>query len=244
MTFENFMRTHVSTADPASLLIPLHALNDAVSQLLIHFFSCLHHSITHHMTLFLRLLMAAAVVTRTALAFTVHSLAGRAVISSLAAFPDGSSIVPSPEVNRREVWTTAACVAATGLILPQSAIAAGATVPVTIPKVRLGNGSLEVSRTIQGYWQLAGGHGRYRESDAIDNMKAHFDAGITTLDTADIYGPSELIMGKFLQTQPKAIPCTKLCCFRYLEEIDRAEVRLRIQKVSFLYMRVFTYVFS
>jgi aryl-alcohol dehydrogenase-like predicted oxidoreductase len=113
----------------------------------------------------------------------------------------------TPEVNRREVWTTAAHVAATGLILPQSAVAA----EITVPKVRLGKSTLEVSRTIQGYWQLAGGHGRYRESDANNNMKAHFDAGISTLDTADIYGPSELIMGKFLQTQPKAIPCTKVC---------------------------------
>ena len=63
-------------------------------------------------------------------------------------------------------------------------------------------------------------------------MKAHLDAGISTLDTADIYGPSELIVGKFVKSQPKAIPCTKFCCFRYLQEIDRAEVRLRIQKVS------------
>lgn len=186
------------------------------------------------MTLFVKLLMAAAVFPRAALAFTVHSLAGRSATSNLAAIADDSSNVPSPEVNRREAWTTAACVATTGLILPQSAMAAGASVPGTVPKIRLGNGSLEVSRTIQGYWQLAGGHGRYRESDAIDNMKAHFDAGITTLDTADIYGPSELIMGKFMQTQPKAIPCTKFCCYRYLEEIDRAEVRLRIQKVRFL----------
>lgn len=203
------------------------------------------------MTRFLILFMTAAVFPRAVLAFSVHSLAGRSATSSLAALPvfspknDDSLSVPSPEVNRREAWTTAACVAATGLILPQSAIAVGATVPGIVPKVRLGNSSLEVSRTIQGYWQLAGGHGRYREADAIDNMKAHFDAGITTLDTADIYGPSEIIMGKFLQTQPKAVPCTKFCCFRYLEEIDRAEVRLRVQKVRSLgYLRVLTYVFS
>jgi hypothetical protein len=157
------------------------------------------------MVRFLVLLMATAVVPRTASAFSVHSLVGQHASISLAALTDDS--VPTPEMNRREAWTAAGSMAATGLILPQSAVAAEASVP----KVRLGNGSLEVSRTIQGYWQLAGGHGRYRESDATNNMKAHFDAGITTLDTADIYGPSELIMGKFLQTQPKAIPCTKVC---------------------------------
>jgi aryl-alcohol dehydrogenase-like predicted oxidoreductase len=61
-------------------------------------------------------------------------------------------------------------------------------------------------------------------------MEAHAKAGMTTLDTADIYGPSEIIMGKFIQKNPTAIPCTKFCCFRYLEEIDRAEVKLRVQK--------------
>ena len=132
------------------------------------------------------------------------------------------------ELSRREAWTTAAQVSAAGLLLPP--FSAGAEKPLpAVPTVQLG--SLEVSRTIMGQWQLAGGHGRYRESDAIDNMQAHFNAGITTLDTADIYGPSELIIGKFVKSQPKAIPCTKFCCFRYLDAIDRAEVRLRIQKV-------------
>jgi aryl-alcohol dehydrogenase-like predicted oxidoreductase len=103
-----------------------------------------------------------------------------------------------------------------------------------VPTIQLGKGSLRISRTIQGYWQLAGGHGRYREEDAINNMKAHLAAGITALDTADIYGPSELLVGKFvasctsMKIQP--VPCTKFCCFRYLEEIDRAEVRQRILK--------------
>ena len=145
------------------------------------------------------------------------------------------------EINRRQVFERAAgAMAATssGLWLPgavQMARADSDTIlPATksskVPLVRLGNSNLEVSRTIQGYWQLAGGHGRYRESDAIDNMKAHYDAGITTLDTADIYGPSELIVGKFVGSQPGAIPCTKFCCFRYLEEITREEVKQRIQR--------------
>jgi aryl-alcohol dehydrogenase-like predicted oxidoreductase len=118
-----------------------------------------------------------------------------------------------------------------------------------IPTVRLGKGFLYVSRTIQGYWQLAGGHGKYSENDAIQNMIQHYDAGITTLDTADIYGPSEVIIGKFIHQQSQRnngpavsslqptreytneiIPMTKFCCFRYLEEIDRNEVRQRILK--------------
>ena len=138
-------------------------------------------------------------------------------------------------MSRRQVLerTTAAAAAAattSGLLLPVKHAQAGDQ--TTVPTIRLGRSSLEVSRTIQGYWQLAGGHGRYREQDAIDNMEAHYKAGITTLDTADIYGPSELIMGKFVAQQKDApvVPCTKFCCFRYLEEINREEVRQRIQR--------------
>jgi hypothetical protein len=79
-------------------------------------------------------------------------------------------------------------------------------------------------------------------------MQEHFKAGITTLDTADIYGPSESIVGNFVKTQPAAVPCTKFCCFRFLDEIDRAEVKARIKKVSqllmiFLYRRVIIHVY-
>jgi aryl-alcohol dehydrogenase-like predicted oxidoreductase len=126
-----------------------------------------------------------------------------------------------------------AAVSASGLLLPRESSCAAAdatTFTSPIPTVRLGEGALSVSRTIQGHWQLAGGHGRYREADALANMKAHFDAGITTLDTADIYGPSEVIVGKFVAIQPNAIPCTKFCCFRFLDEINRDEVRRRIEK--------------
>ena len=137
------------------------------------------------------------------------------------------------ELSRRDMWeqtTASAAVAAaswggcssSGLMLPPQPAHAATTSDIVVPKVKLGKGTLEVSRTIQGYWQLAGGHGRYTESDAIDNMNAHYKRGITTIDTADIYGPSELIIGKYLksssqQQQQKATVCTKFCCFRFLD---------------------------
>ena len=127
------------------------------------------------------------------------------------------------QVSRRQVLDTSFAAAASGLLLPKYAMADDAVAPsspkTAIPTVALGGGKskLRVSRTIQGYWQLAGGHGSYREVDAIENMQAHYDSGITTLDTADIYGPSELIVGKFVKSQQGAVPCTKFCCFRYLE---------------------------
>uniref|UniRef100_A0A7S1NV43 NADP-dependent oxidoreductase domain-containing protein n=1 Tax=Eutreptiella gymnastica TaxID=73025 RepID=A0A7S1NV43_9EUGL len=103
-------------------------------------------------------------------------------------------------------------------------MAASATVPTT----QLG--SLTVSRIIQGHWQLAGGHGREPFDDPSANMRNHVNAGITTFDTADIYGASQEYIGKYLSTdQPKdAVVCTKFCCFSGLDSIDRNYVRKSI----------------
>jgi aryl-alcohol dehydrogenase-like predicted oxidoreductase len=51
-----------------------------------------------------------------------------------------------------------------------------------------------ISRVIRGGWQLAGGHGAIDRAQAVDDLVAAFDAGITTYDCADIYtGVEELI---------------------------------------------------
>jgi aryl-alcohol dehydrogenase-like predicted oxidoreductase len=51
-----------------------------------------------------------------------------------------------------------------------------------------------ISRVIRGGWQLAGGHGAVDRGQAVDDLVAAFDAGITTYDCADIYtGVEELI---------------------------------------------------
>lgn len=107
------------------------------------------------------------------------------------------------------------------------ALAAGAPPALAVPTTKLGG--LEVSQSIAGFWQLSGAHGAYTEQDALRNMKSHFDAGIYTFDTADIYGPSEGIVGKFVRQEQRAVPCTKFCCFRGLETIDRREVRARVE---------------
>lgn len=122
----------------------------------------------------------------------------------------------------------ALAVSAGGVLLPAANPQPAAAVDSGVPTTKLG--SLTISRTIQGYWQLAGGHGPYKEEDAVANMKDHFAAGITTLDTADIYGPSELIVGQFVKGQPAAVPCTKFCCFRGLQSLDMAQVRARVLK--------------
>jgi len=55
-----------------------------------------------------------------------------------------------------------------------------------------------ISRVIRGGWQLAGGHGPIDRSNAIDDLIAAFDAGITTFDCADIYTGVEDLYGDFL----------------------------------------------
>ena len=56
-----------------------------------------------------------------------------------------------------------------------------------------------ISRIIKGGWHLAGGHGSISETQAIEDMKAFVEAGITTFDCADIYTGVEVLIGKFRQ---------------------------------------------
>ena len=50
---------------------------------------------------------------------------------------------------------------------------------------------------INGCWTLAGGHGRIVESEIVQVMEMYARSGLTSFDTADIYGPSESILGAF-----------------------------------------------
>jgi aryl-alcohol dehydrogenase-like predicted oxidoreductase len=55
-----------------------------------------------------------------------------------------------------------------------------------------------ISRVIKGGWQLAGDHGEVRPKQAIADMEAFLDAGITTFDCADIYKGVEDMIGAFI----------------------------------------------
>lgn len=54
-----------------------------------------------------------------------------------------------------------------------------------------------ITRVIRGGWQLAGGHGDIAAAQAVEDLIAAFDAGITTFDCADIYTGVEEIYGAF-----------------------------------------------
>lgn len=55
-----------------------------------------------------------------------------------------------------------------------------------------------------GCWTLAGGHGNAVYQTIGETLEAYAKAGLTTFDTADIYGPSEKILGSFQRAWTEA----------------------------------------
>jgi aryl-alcohol dehydrogenase-like predicted oxidoreductase len=78
-------------------------------------------------------------------------------------------------------------------------------------------------QVIKGNWQLSGGHRGSSDDDrtlgskAIADFDAFVNCGITTFDTADIYGPSEKLIGEFIRRRPEGKEglqiLTKFCKF-------------------------------
>ncbi len=58
---------------------------------------------------------------------------------------------------------------------------------------------LNICRILNGMWQVSGGHGKINPDSAIQSMFNYMDAGYTTWDLADHYGPAEDIIGQFYQ---------------------------------------------
>ena len=56
---------------------------------------------------------------------------------------------------------------------------------------------LPICRILNGMWQVSGAHGAIEPNAAIRNMFDYVDAGFTTWDLADHYGPSEDFIGEF-----------------------------------------------
>ncbi|KAF4359048.1 hypothetical protein G4B88_008531 [Cannabis sativa] len=64
--------------------------------------------------------------------------------------------------------------------------------------VKNGNDSLEICRVLNGMWQTSGGWGRIDRNDAVEAMLRYADAGLSTFDMADHYGPAEDLYGIFI----------------------------------------------
>ncbi len=58
---------------------------------------------------------------------------------------------------------------------------------------------MTICRLLNGMWQVSGGHGRIDPARAVAAMLAYHDAGFTTWDLADHYGPAEDLIGAFRQ---------------------------------------------
>jgi aryl-alcohol dehydrogenase-like predicted oxidoreductase len=76
----------------------------------------------------------------------------------------------------------------------------------------LGRTGRKVSVVGLGAWQLGGGWGQVDEDDALATLTAAVDAGVTFVDTADVYGDgrSERLVGQLLREHPGVMVATKM----------------------------------
>ncbi|KAH6789796.1 oxidoreductase superfamily protein [Perilla frutescens var. frutescens] len=65
-------------------------------------------------------------------------------------------------------------------------------------EVKNGKDSLDICRVVNGLWQTSGGWGRIDRDNAVQAMLQYADAGLSTFDLADIYGPAEDLYGIFI----------------------------------------------
>jgi aryl-alcohol dehydrogenase-like predicted oxidoreductase len=70
----------------------------------------------------------------------------------------------------------------------------------------------DVSVVGLGTWQLGADWGEVSEADALAVLEASVEAGVTFLDTADVYGDgrSEQVIGRFLRRHPGLTVATKM----------------------------------
>ena len=65
---------------------------------------------------------------------------------------------------------------------------------------------LSVCRVLNGMWQVSGAHGTIDPERAVEEMFVYHDAGFTTWDLADHYGPAEDLIGEFARRFKKERP--------------------------------------
>jgi aryl-alcohol dehydrogenase-like predicted oxidoreductase len=56
---------------------------------------------------------------------------------------------------------------------------------------------LEICRILNGMWQVSGAHGHVETERGVNEMLRYYEAGFTTWDLADHYGPAEDFIGEF-----------------------------------------------
>jgi aryl-alcohol dehydrogenase-like predicted oxidoreductase len=72
----------------------------------------------------------------------------------------------------------------------------------TVERTELAPG-YSISRLLKGGWHLGGGHGPVDRRQAVHDMAAFVEAGVTTFDCADIYLGVEQLIGDFRRAYPE-----------------------------------------
>jgi aryl-alcohol dehydrogenase-like predicted oxidoreductase len=78
-----------------------------------------------------------------------------------------------------------------------------------VPRIEIAP-KYDISRVIKGGWQLAGDHGAVDRDQAIHDMGAFVESGITTFDSADIYTGVEELIGAFRKQYPQLAARTQV----------------------------------
>lgn len=109
---------------------------------------------------------------------------------------------------------------------------------------------LNICRILNGMWQVSGAHGRIDPKAAIQSMFKYMDAGFTTWDLADHYGPAEDFIGEFrrqlvatrgkdalsnLQAFTKWVPRPTRMTKKLVEQnIDISLTRMRVETLDLI----------
>ena len=118
---------------------------------------------------------------------------------------------------------------------------------MSVERIEIAPG-LEMSRIWKGGWHLSGGHGAIDAGAAVEDMRAFVEAGITTLDVADIYTGVERMIGDFRRKYPalgqrieindKAVPdydaLETITPAAIEATVDRSLQRLGVERVDML----------
>ncbi|MEQ9549876.1 MAG: aldo/keto reductase [Coleofasciculus sp. G3-WIS-01] len=109
---------------------------------------------------------------------------------------------------------------------------------------------LNICRILNGLWQVSGAHGRIDPKKAIPSMFDYLDAGFTTWDLADHYGPAEDFIGEFrrqlvatrgeealgnIQAFTKWVPRPGSMTRQWVEKnIDRSRQRMEVESLDLI----------
>ena len=93
-----------------------------------------------------------------------------------------------------------------------------------LKKRLFGNTGIEVSEIGLGAWPFGGNHyGDVPESDGIQAIETYIDADGLHIDTARVYGESEMLIGQVLE---------KIDCDSILRQLLRVCLMMHIKKAS------------